>query len=806
MAKKKQAPVIRELIGDRNISFQEREKRAVEIKQRIAESYPMVGGAADDNLWRSLNQLSNRDLYTLTQKRMQDIAFYLYDSNPMAKRIIEICRDFVVGDGFTYSAEDPDVLEVIEEFWNDPDNNLDVENDVNVLELGIFGELCLPTWVNSANGAVKLGYIDPALILRVKKDKLNPKLNRSLIWKPIGQDKEPIELDIVNIDKDIKSKSYGYRQGECFFFTINKVSSAMRGRSDLLTLCDFIDGHDQFLFARLERAFLLNTFIWDVTCEGMNKEDLTEFVKGLAMPKAGSIRAHNEKVQWKSETPKLESADASEEARLFKMQILGGAGYPEHWFGCHSEDTEILTENGWEYFWELKKETKVMTYNKETNYIEFQKPNKIYDYDYDGDLYEFNSKNVNLCITPNHNLLTYHKYTKIPRFEEKIIEAQNLNLAPNKRIFFKASNIFWKGKNINSIVINKTKYPMDIFVEFIGYFISEGWLTYNNGYQIGLCQTNPVVLNKMKQCLKRLNLHFNEYLKEHNNTALRIYKKDLWMWLKDNCGKGSYNKKIPKEFLSLDKKYLEILFQALMDGYGSIDKRTKERTCCMYYTVSEQLADDFQELCLRLGLSCQIGVRQRNTFSLHISNRKKFCIKNNHIKKVKYTGKVYSVNVDNGFYVSRRNGKIGIHHNSGDRTNRATALTMGEPTLKKLKSRQRAVKSQLVNILNYVIDQAILANRLPRDVDRTFKVIPSPIVSRDNKDMANSIGNLVDGLEKATIKKWLSDKQAKRIFNSVISQLGSPIESTDQELDESADDEDPVILPKEKKEKEPTNE
>ena len=119
-----------------------------------------------------------------------------------------------------------------------------------------------------------------------------------------------------------------------FFFTINKVSSATRGRSDLLTLADWVDGHDQFLFARLERAFLLNTFIWDVTCEGMTKEELIEFVKNLSMPKPGSIRAHNEKITWKSETPKLESADASSEARLFKQQILGGAGFPEHWFAA----------------------------------------------------------------------------------------------------------------------------------------------------------------------------------------------------------------------------------------------------------------------------------------------------------------------------------------------------------------------------------------------------------------------------------------------------------------------------------------
>lgn len=328
----------KELIGDKALSFKEREKRSAEIAHRIAESYPMVGGSADDNLWRSLNQISNRDLYVLTQKRMQDIAFYLYDSNPMAKRIIEIMRDFVIGDGFTYSAEDPEVLEVIDSFWNDPDNNLDEELDVNVLELGIFGELCLPVWVNKANGSVKLGYIDPATILRVKKDRNNPKINRTVVYKKLGVSDE-VEMDIINIDKNIKSETYGRLTGDCFFFTINKISSASRGRSELLTLCDWLDGQDQFLFARLERAFLLNTFIWDVTCEGMTKEELTEFVKNLSMPKAGSIRAHNEKITWKTETPKLEAFDASEEARLFKNQILGGAGYPEHWFAEGSRTT-----------------------------------------------------------------------------------------------------------------------------------------------------------------------------------------------------------------------------------------------------------------------------------------------------------------------------------------------------------------------------------------------------------------------------------------------------------------------------------
>ncbi len=450
-----------ELIGEKVLSFKEREKRSAEIAKRIAESYPMVGGSADDNLWRSLNQISNRDLYILTQKRMQDIAFYLYDSNPMAKRVIEITRDFVVGDGFTYTAKNPDILELIDEFWNDPDNNLDVELDTDVLELEIFGELCIPVWVNSANGAVKLGYIDPVTILKVIKDKKNPKISRTIEWKPLNA-REEREMDIINIDKNIRSDSYGLLTGKCFFFAINKVSGATRGRSSLLTLCDWIDGLDQFLFARLERAFLLNTFIWDVTCEGMNKEELIEFVKGLAMPKSGSIRAHNEKITWKSETPKLESADASDEARLFKNQILGGAGYPEHWFA------------------------------------------------------------------------------------------------------------------------------------------------------------------------------------------------------------------------------------------------------------------------------------------------------------------------------------------EGSRTTRATALEMGIPTLKKLKSRQKTVKNFIKHIINFVIDQAIIHKRVgfKRDMDRIFKIIPSPIVSRDNKGLMESVGNFVDGLSKAVDRKWLNDKEAKRIFNTVLSQLGTDIESQDQEVPEEEKEED----------------
>jgi hypothetical protein len=322
----------------KNSSYKEREKRHAEIMARVQESYPMGNSGDQDAMWRSLTTSTQRDLNPVTQRRMQQIAFYLFDTNPMGHRIIEIIRDFVIGDGFTFSAEDPKVYAVIDKFWNDPENDLNCVMDENVLELSLFGENCFPVWVNPIDGAVKLGYIDPSWIVKVTKDTKNPRWNDTVVWRKPGMRKER-EGNIVRIDDNPKSETYGLLMGDLFYFPINKPINATRGRSDLLSLADWLDGHDQFLFARLERAFLLNTFIWDVTAEGLDKEGLEAFVKSIPTPKPGSIRAHNEKVTWQAISPQLESQDASNEAKLFKGQILGGAGFPSHWFGDGEKTT-----------------------------------------------------------------------------------------------------------------------------------------------------------------------------------------------------------------------------------------------------------------------------------------------------------------------------------------------------------------------------------------------------------------------------------------------------------------------------------
>ena len=53
----------------------------------------------DSRDWRPLTKHKFRDLSPLTQERQIDIAHWLYLSNPVAFRTIEITKDFVIGEG-----------------------------------------------------------------------------------------------------------------------------------------------------------------------------------------------------------------------------------------------------------------------------------------------------------------------------------------------------------------------------------------------------------------------------------------------------------------------------------------------------------------------------------------------------------------------------------------------------------------------------------------------------------------------------------------------------------------------------------
>jgi len=305
------------------------EQVKVKLKEALIDS--------DDNLFRSLGvNKHHKDLPSFSHEEMLRRAFKYYDTNTFARRIIELDKDFVIGDGFSYSANkdaDEIIQEILDGFWNDSVNLLNLKQHNKVLELALFGEQCYPVSVNESNGHVTLGYIDPLSILSIKTDPKNIEVALQVEIK--AKDNGTELLDIIREDDNPNSINFGKLVGDCFYFTVNKVSNATRGRSDLLTLFDWVDAHDQMAFDRVEKSTIGNSFVWDITMQNATNNEIRDFLNDPVnrdIPPPGSMRVHNEKVKWEAVSPNLMSSDAAQEIKIIKNVALGGAGIPEHWF------------------------------------------------------------------------------------------------------------------------------------------------------------------------------------------------------------------------------------------------------------------------------------------------------------------------------------------------------------------------------------------------------------------------------------------------------------------------------------------
>lgn len=293
----------------------------------------------DEEGWRRLSGDSTRDLSPTTQHRSREISAWLWQANLLANRIIELPLAFLLAEGVKLTVPDPDYQAVLQRFWSDPINSMDIKLEKKVRELAIFGEQCYPAFVNEISGAVRIGYLDPALIQTIVVDPDNPEQPIGIVTVKDKKGNARRYRVIVNGDDDelFSTRTQAIRatftDGEAFYFTVNSLSSGVRGRPDLLASADWLDAYDDFLFGELDRAKYLRAFVWDVTLTGANKETVDQRAKEIAPPSPNSVRVHNESEAWNAVTPGLQSADTAESARLLRNHVLGGNSVPEHWFG-----------------------------------------------------------------------------------------------------------------------------------------------------------------------------------------------------------------------------------------------------------------------------------------------------------------------------------------------------------------------------------------------------------------------------------------------------------------------------------------
>ncbi len=351
---------------------------------------------------------------------------------------------------------------------------------------------------------------------------------------------------------------------------------------------------------------------------------------------------------------------------------------------CYDDQTEILTEDGWRPFSELREGMKVATL-EEGRFLRFREPMRVIRTPYDGPMYHIQTRTIDLMVTPNHNMYVRKRRSKVGF--QLIPACQILG----KEVEYKV-DAEWEGEDratfcLPGVVVrwqdrNRTqKYParevfMDLWLEFLGYWLTEGSV-YPRHYAIDLATADPQLAQRFMWVVRTLGETPGLY---RTGQAFHVKWNSPVMstWL---APLGHADQKyIPCEFLCLSRRQLRILFDAMMAGDG--DKVEGRR----FWTTSERLKDDFQELLLKIGYAgiCQVkdkrgqshigpqGKTIRNNFPLWCVGIWKerltprvsvgYCSKTNPRTRtleeiIDYRGIVYCVQVPSGVIYVRRKGK-----------------------------------------------------------------------------------------------------------------------------------------------------
>jgi len=314
------------------------------MKRRFTEATIAVDdSSADSSRWHRLTEETARNLSDYDHKRMLEVALYLYRFNPLAHRAVEIMRDFIIGNGIRIEATTPSIQTCIDKFWHNPVHNMERLLPRIAFELSLYGEVILPVLVNPHNGDIELSYISPLAVDGVALDKSNLLRFDSVKLIP-GIAAKPEVLKVINVTKDINAKlnpedpnspsTYGYRVGECFYFSVNRVGDASRGLSDLLASADFMDCLDQLIFNSLERMTHETGWLWDIEMTGASPEDCDDMTASLEAkpPRPGAFLVHNEWVKWDPMEVGLKAQNITDESLLIRNYVLGGLGIPVHFF------------------------------------------------------------------------------------------------------------------------------------------------------------------------------------------------------------------------------------------------------------------------------------------------------------------------------------------------------------------------------------------------------------------------------------------------------------------------------------------
>jgi hypothetical protein len=319
---------------------------------------------------------------------------------------------------------------------------------------------------------------------------------------------------------------------------------------------------------------------------------------------------------------------------------------------CYSQDTEILTEQGWKTFGQLTYQDKVAQWDE--GIINYVTPQDIIWQEFEGDMYMHQNKNIDQLVTSEHRV--YIQNYKRPGFSKVITASELLNeISSDSRI------------PVAGICVDGEDSLEPNFLRLLVATQADGYLA-KDCSSIVFTFVKEKKIERMLHILDSVRASFKisyHTRKGRTETIIRLSSSPLTVEIRSWLGK---DKSFTSKFINLSQRLREIFILELKFWDG-----TETNSGYILDTTCQKSVDIVQAVSTSLGIKCTKTEFDRKTnFGMcHIwrafISKKALAwssVRTANKGVVPYKGFVGCVTVPSSFVVVRRNGKTFVSGNS----------------------------------------------------------------------------------------------------------------------------------------------
>lgn len=249
--------------------------------------------------------------------------------NPLARRIVALTTDYVVGDGIRIDSELPAVADFIRRLWDASQNHLELRLHAWCDELTRAGELFLAMATNPGDGISYFRAIPAARIDRIEADPDD--LEREWRYHELCAG-GAAAADCATEGRWWPSPiAGGAGEPVVLHFAVNRPVGSLRGEGDLAPLLPWLRRYREWLEDRVRVNRLRNSFVWQVKLHNAAPGDVErKRMQYRQPPSPGSIVVSDENEEWQALAARLDGPQAAGDGKALRLLIAAGAGIPLH--------------------------------------------------------------------------------------------------------------------------------------------------------------------------------------------------------------------------------------------------------------------------------------------------------------------------------------------------------------------------------------------------------------------------------------------------------------------------------------------